>query len=316
MRAVKFRFFILAAAVTAAVGSVAAWGRPPVLPVVPGQQPSLPRRAGQGEVAMQDITAAEVPRVGLLPMDVEFLEDRSYRWQHMQTEHFVLHHDQKMFATKVGRLGEQFYEAISADLPNMRDRMNPVKSHIFIFRDAKSWRKVVERTPGVDEWTASFVRGPVMYLQETGTASADKMSTLAHEMTHLVFNRFLPIRLPLWLNEGLAEFYGEFAYKAVRGMGQSKRNAFRPIARWTPLPELLHAVTYPQQTDPKVDAVGQFYLTSKYVVGFLQLKHTPEQWDRFFERLLAGEDAVEAMLDTYGWKDVEEMERAFSRFVR
>jgi len=290
------------------------WALPPVLPTVPGAAPT--RDVSQSQPAMRDITAAEVERTGLLPADIELLDNPAYKWQHLQTEHFILHHDQKMFAAKVARLGEQFYQAISADLPQMKDRLSPVRSHIFIFRDARSWKAVVANTPGLDPWAASFVRGPVMYLQEIGTGTADKMGTLAHEMTHLVFNRFLPIRLPLWLNEGLAEYYGEFAYRAARGMGQGKRNAFRPLARWTPLTELLHATSYPLNTDPKVDAVGQFYATSKYLVGFLQLKQPLAKWDEFFNRLLDGDDPLTALLETYGWTDIAALEKVFAQFVR
>jgi hypothetical protein len=176
----------------------------------------------------RDISSAEVDRAGLTPPDLAILDNPRFRWKHMQTDHFTLHHDQKMFATRVARMGEQFYAAVSADLPDLRDRVSPRRSHIFIFRDARDWQSVVAGRPGLESWAASFVGGNVMYLQEVGRGTSDKMGMLAHEMTHLVFNRFLPVRLPLWLNEGLAEYYGEFAYRAARGMGQGKRNAFPP----------------------------------------------------------------------------------------
>ena len=262
--------------------------------------------------AMQDLAPEAVERARLLPADVGWLDHPAYRWKHLQTDHFILHHDQKIFAAKVARLGEQFYQAISADLPNLQDRIAPARSHVFIFRDPRDWGAIVAGTPGLEPWTASFVRGQAMYLQETGTATADKMETLAHEMTHLVFNRFLPVRLPLWLNEGLAEYYGEFAYRAAKGMGQSKGNAFRPLRNWTPLAELLAAETYP--TDPA--DVARFYATSKYLVGYLLLKQPRARWDAFFARLLAGEPALPALLESYGWSDVAAAEKTFAQFAR
>ncbi|MGD9612979.1 MAG: hypothetical protein AB7V22_08750, partial [Kiritimatiellia bacterium] len=262
--------------------------------------------------AMQDLAPEAVDRARLLPADVGWLDHPAYRWKHLQTDHFILHHDQKIFAAKVARLGEQFYQAISADLPNLQDRAAPARSHVFIFRDPRDWQAIVAGTPGLEPWTASFVRGQVMYLQETGTATADKMETLAHEMTHLVFNRFLPVRLPLWLNEGLAEYYGEFAYRAAKGMGQSKGNAFRPLRTWTPLADLLAAETYP--ADPA--DVARFYATSKYLVGYLLLKQPRARWDAFFARLLAGEPARPALLESYGWADLAAAEKAFAQFAR
>ena len=260
----------------------------------------------------QDIAAEAVDRAGLLPADLALLDHPKYKWQHLQTAHFILHHDQKMFAAKVARMGEQFYDSISADLPDLRDRASPGRSHLFIFRDPRDWKAIVASTPGLEPWAASFVRGNVMLLQETGASASDKMDTLAHEMTHLVFNRFLPVRLPLWLNEGLAEYYGEFAYRAAKGMGQSKGNAFRPLKSWTPLAELLDATGYP--ADPA--EVSRFYATSKYLAGYLLLDQPREKWNAFFARVLAGEPASAALLDTYGWTDVEALEKAFARFAR
>jgi hypothetical protein len=260
----------------------------------------------------RDIAAETVERTGLLPADIALLDQPAFKWRHLQTEHFVLHHDQKLFAAKVARMGEQFYDAISADLPSLQDRTAPARSHIFIFRDPQEWQAIVSEAPGMESWASSFVRGNAMYLQEIGTAPSEKMDALAHEMTHLVFNRFLPVRLPLWLNEGLAEYYGEFAYRAARGMGQGKNNAFRPLRNWTPLADLLTAATYP--ADPA--EVGRFYTTCKYLTGFLLLKLPREKWDAFFARRLAGEPALPALLETYGWADIAALEKAFSQFAR
>lgn len=262
--------------------------------------------------AAQDIPPEAVERTTLRPDDIAWLDHPRSKWNHLQTGHFILHHDQKMFAAKVARLGEQFYAAISADLPDLPDRTAPARSHIFIIRDPRDWQAIVAGTPGMEPWTASFVRGNVMYLQETGNATADKMGTLAHEMTHLVFNRFLPVRLPLWLNEGLAEYYGEFAYRSARGMGQGKRNAFRPLKSWMPLDMLLNAAEYPAEPA----AVSQFYTTSKYLTGYLLLRHPREKWQAFFGQLLAGEAAVTALLQTYGWAGIAELEKDFARFAR
>ena len=259
-----------------------------------------------------EIAPEQVDRSRLLPSDAALLDDRRFHWRHLRTPHFILHHDQKMFASKVARMGEQFYSSIAADLPGLADRITPAPSHIFIFRDPRDWQSVLAAEPGVESWAASFVRGQVMYLQETGMSASDKMSTLAHEMTHLVFNRFLPVRLPLWLNEGLAEYYGEFAYRAAKGMGQSKSNAFRPLRAWTPLESLLSATDYPANPAD----VASFYSTSKYLVGFLLLRHPREKWDRFLVRLLAARPPTESLLEVYGWPDIAAAERDFAKFAR
>lgn len=260
----------------------------------------------------RDIPYEAVDRGGLGPHDLAILDQPGFRWKHLQTEHFVLHYRQQMFAARVARLAEQFYEAISADLPKLHDRVSPRRSHIFIFRDARDWQSVVTGRPGLEPWAVSFVAGNVLYLQELGSGSSEKMSLLAHEMAHLVFNRFVTVRLPLWLNEGLAEYYEEFAYRAVRGMGQSRRSAFPPLRQPTPLAELLDAADYPAAPDD----VSRFYATSKYLVGYLLLRRPRDRWDAFLAQVLAGRDALSALFETYEWADIPAMEKDFSRFVR
>lgn len=259
-----------------------------------------------------DIPAAAVERAGLAPAELAWLDAPQFHWKHLQTEHFILHHDQKMFAARVARLGEQFYAAISGDLPSLQDRVSPRRSHIFIFRDPRDWQAVMAAVPELGPGTISFVHGQVMFIQEIDGDASAKMGLLAHEMTHLVFNRYLTAPLPLWLNEGLAEYYGEFAYRSVRGMGQSRRSAFRPLPAWTPLPELLAATAYP--ADLKANAL--FYATSKYLVGFLLLEQPRDKWPLFFARVVAGEPALPALLATYGWADIAALERDFRRFLR
>lgn len=275
--------------------------------------PAVARPPGGNRPPPAEIIASDaVGRRHLLPADLAVLDNPEFKWKHLQTRHFIVHYQRRMFAARMARMGEQFLAAIAADLPDLRDHAAPGRSHIFIFRDPRDWTAIVAQTPGLDAWAASFVRGQTMYLQELGTATSDKMEVLAHEMTHLVFNRFLPVRLPLWLNEGLAEYYGEFAYRAAKGMGQSKRQPFRPLRRWTPVPELLSATDYP--ADP--DEVALFYTTSKYLVGFLLLKQPRGNWTAFFDRVLSGEDAAAALLDAFGWADTTGLERDFSGFVR
>ena len=268
--------------------------------------------AAEPEPVSVEIAGAAVDRGGLLPADLAWLDRPDFRWRHLQTEHFLIHHDQRMFAAKVARLGEQFHAAIAADLPGLQDRIAPARSHIFIFRNARDWQAVVAGTAGLDDWTASFVRGPVMYLQQTGTAAADRMATLAHEMTHLVLTRFVPVRLPLWLNEGLAEYYGEFAYRDAKGLGQSPVNAFRPLKNPLPLAELLAATGYPADAAE----VRRFYATSKYLAGFLLLRQPKEKWPVFFARAAAGESATAALLETYGWPGLAGLEKDFLAFAR
>ena len=261
--------------------------------------------------AGDEIDGGSVPRTALLPADIAWLDNSDHAWHHLRTTHFVIHYEKKIFAAKVARLAESFYDFISADLPpDLPDRLDTTPSHIFIFADSRDWPAVISGTPGLSPLTVSFVRNQAMYLQEWGDSSSDKMSVLAHEMTHLVLNRFLRVRLPLWLNEGLAEYYGEFAYRAVRGMGQSKSSAFPSTKNLLPLKTLLSLTTYPPDT-----VVLTFYCTAKYLVGFLRLKHDPACWDTYFTAVATGSPSTPALLSSFPYPDLSSLETSFQKFT-
>ena len=245
--------------------------------------------------------------------DRTLLTDASMKWRHLQTEHFVIHYNRRMFANKVARFGESFYHIISSDFPQWHDRQSPNHSHIFVISDSKTWNKILNANPTVERWAASFVHGQVMYLQEIGQQTSDKMDIFAHEMTHLVLNRHITKRVPLWLNEGLAEYYGEFAYRASKGMGQSKKQAFPPLKNAYPLNDLLNATQYPASPEE----VTRFYATAKYLVGFLRLKQPAEKWMAFMTHLSDGQSIqTDLLLSTFGWPDVATLEKQFLRFSR
>ncbi|HMO04849.1 MAG TPA: hypothetical protein PKC67_05040 [Kiritimatiellia bacterium] len=257
-----------------------------------------------------DVTRDEVDTALLSPMGHRLLDDPRFKWLHAHTEHFVIHYERKMFAAKVARQAEFFYGFIAKDLTSATDQMNG-RSHIFIFRDEKDWKHFIQTYEVSIEWAFSMVNGMVMYLQQADS-TGDSASVLGHEMTHLVFNRFYPGRIPVWLNEGTAEWYGEFAYSAFKGIKKSKRQVFRRIPTVYPVESLLGMTTYP--ADPR--AVRAFYDTSKFLVGFLQLNYPPEKFEPFLADMSKGMPVEPALAQHYGVASLSEFAKAFEKFVR
>ena len=233
-----------------------------------------------------------------------------FKWKLAQTPHFVVHFENGIFAAKVGRLAEFFYDYIKQDLGGTKDLADG-RSHIFIFRNAADWKQFQTRYgAGSEEWSFSFVEGPAMFLQQAADigSSAD---VLGHEMTHLVIHRFIPERLPLWLNEGVAEWYGEFAYAAYKGVKKSKRSVFRALPASTRIDSILHATEYPAT----IKDVRQFYELSKYMVGFLQLEK-PGAFAPFLRAVGDGKPVSEALRAQYQFPDEAALEKEFWKFAR
>ncbi|MBU1694837.1 MAG: hypothetical protein KKC51_12860 [Verrucomicrobia bacterium] len=231
-------------------------------------------------------------------------------WRHAQSGHFVIHFEQAIFARKVARMAEFFYTYIAADLAGAQDRVEG-RSHIFIFRSEKDWKAFGAVAGDVPEWTFSQVSGPVMFLQQAADTSSSG-DVLAHEMAHLVVNRFLERPPPLWLNEGLAEFYEEFAYSAFKGIKKSRRAQFRRLDRLFPVGPLLEASAYPQDAA----SVQAFYQTAKYMVGWLRLDRPADQFVPFLEDLSRGGIFRDAFAKHYNLPTTADVEGAFLKFAR
>lgn len=284
--------------------------------------------AGLAQVAQTDTVPSVFPQVlsadngqwvdvATADLDLDAITDRGQQildlpeidWKHAQTEHFVIHYEQAIFARKVARMAEFFYTYIAQDLQGAEDYVRG-RSHIFVFRSEKRWREFAEAAGDVPDWTFSRVEGTVMFLQqaENTTSSGD---VLAHETTHLVVNRFFEKRCPLWLNEGLAEYYRVFAYSAYKGVKKSKRAQFGRLANPLPLDELLYTQLYPHD-----DArVASFYATSQYFVAFLLLDHQPQAFMPFVEDLMNGMDVKLALSKHYGMESMDDIRKQFNKFA-
>jgi len=257
-----------------------------------------------------DLTREEIDDHFLSPVGLGVLNDPKFKWFHAHTPHFVIHFERKIFAVKVARQAEFFYEFIGQDLKSAKDQFQN-RSHIFVFRDEKDWKYFLEKNPMAMEWSFSFVHGMSMYLQQADSTSSSA-EVLGHEMTHLVFNRFYSGRMPVWLNEGTADWYGEFAYSAFKGIKKSKRQQFRRINTVYPVEELVSASTYP--LDPR--DISAFYQTSKFLVGYLQLNYPQEKFEPFLTEMLQGASTESALQKHYGIQSIAELNKAFQKFIR
>jgi len=255
----------------------------------------------------QEIATNQMDTASLSLLGREVLQMPGMRWQHAQTERFVYHFERKTFALKVARMAEFLFGHIAADLGIDASAVSG-RSHIFIFRSAKDWQDFIRTSGMKEEWAFSIVRGPEMYLQQADGAS-ESGGVLAHEMTHLVLNRIFPRRLPLWLNEGLAEWYEEFGYAAFKGIKKSRRQHFKNQEPLYPLPGLFSAVEYP----PEVEA---FYFTSKMLVGYLLLEHARDKFMPFTNDLMDGTEADSAFRKHYGIESSAQTQKKLEAFLK
>jgi hypothetical protein len=222
------------------------------------------------------------------------------KWKQTETEHFVIHYFRN--GDKIASRSEKFYGEIKEFFGKRPDLRPGQKSQVFAFHDLEDWKKFCEaiRLP----WIGGVTRGDEFFYQSASETGAfdSKGKVQTHEMTHLVFNRLFRGRPPLWLNEGIAEYFGLIK---TTGITEFRRQvgATAPV----PLTQLFAAESYP----PDVQA---FYAEAAIVVDFLT--HTDDRaklLPKFVDAMIEHND-VAAALKVYVYKDLPEFEKAYSRY--
>jgi hypothetical protein len=260
-----------------------------------------------------EVKAEEMDQRGLQPTGKELLAEEGAKWRHAQTPHFVMHFaasEGTNFAWKVAVQSEFFYRYISQELGGAEDHY-PCRSHIFTFRNETRWKKFLKTVPDVSTWSYSFAQGLCMFLQQ-GENAKRQSDVLAHEMTHLMVNHFIVGHPPLWLNEGVAEYYGEFGLSEFRGLKRHPGSVFKSGGLREPMTlERLFAIEkYPG--DEK--EVFKLYATSKYFVGFLMIKKPHEKFPGYLVDMSNGMSALEALQKHYDFPDLATAQKEFTRF--
>jgi hypothetical protein len=252
------------------------------------------------EVPVEKLSEKDVSDWGKAALDVQ-----AAKWKHGETEHFVIHFFRN--GDKIARRSELFYTEIKEFFGNRPDRLEKRKSQVFAFHDGRDWDKFRSHT--TMEWATGVTRGnEFFYLTGTEEGQFDsKGKVQAHEMTHLIFNRFFTGRLPLWLNEGIAEFFGQRKTATVtefrRQMGAARRFG---------LQQLFDAKSYPSAKDE----VHAFYAEAAIVVDFLsRTADRKALLPRFIDSMLT-EHALPKALAIYGYKNLAEFESAYEKYRR
>ena len=229
-------------------------------------------------------------------------------WRHAETPHFVIHYRKIIDAKKVARQAEFYYQQVKSDLQATEDRFDR-KNHLFQFEKPEEWQKFVKDAE-VPEWAVGFAsRSELFFLSRQHDNFA--AGTLAHEITHCIFHRFVPHRIPMWLNEGFAEFESGNAYAKFKGIGGGARANVRHGPSKFPLQKLLTTTAYPED---KSD-VSEFYATSARLVRFLITKFDRKQFLPLVNKIAEGAKFEETVLAVYPdkFKTFADFERAYAR---
>lgn len=231
-------------------------------------------------------------------------------WKHAETRYFIVHYQQVGFAKQVARMADFQYQYIAADLPGFTDRIEE-KSHIVVVRNPEDWGEFLSFTKSTQSWFAAFVSGKMMYVHDLGSSKANA-NLLAHEMSHLVLNRFFVHYPPLWLNEGLAEWYGNIGHSAFKGQKVDVERGLGGLANPFDLEKLTSMTDYP--ADPA--EILRFYTTSRQLVGMLMLRKDQPTFVEFLKMItVEGKTFDIPLYQVYSISNIATLQQEFTKFL-
>lgn len=219
----------------------------------------------QGLNGLKEVAFHSLSSTSVTPLGAAALSIRPNDWKHAETDNFIYHYFHDFIATPVSVEAEFYYRVVAKDLNKDTSHWER-KAHIFIFESPEDW-KTFQARGFLDPWTGGIHQRGELFIQRDPSLKF-KGSTLGHEVAHLVVDRFFGSNVPLWLNEGYAEYISRVAYASyyrARGYEAKPRTDALTAASFVPLEKLTRAVTYPSD----VSEVLAFYTESEKLVRFL-----------------------------------------------
>src|SRR5688572_5468045 len=138
------------------------------------------------------------------------------RWIEARTDNFrLLSNASERTTFKIGAKLEQLQQLLATAFGG--DVQSAVPTHIYVFKDEASIAPFKIGSNGKPDSIAGYYVGTLSghFLAIDASASEEPFRTVYHEFVHYFVNNNLPY-IPLWLNEGLAEYHSTLRVKGTR----------------------------------------------------------------------------------------------------
>ncbi len=211
------------------------------------------------------------------------------------------------------------------------EQRTPEHLGVYVFRTQRDYLDTLRTQFGINA-TGS---GGMFFVSPNGSGLAFfverlPLSRIHHVMQHEGFHQFANSRfgndLPMWVNEGLAEFFGEavvvgrtvvIGQSTPRVIG-SLKNAIEN-QRYIRFLDLL--TMSPQQWNARVQAgdASIQYQQSWSMVQFLVYgdnQRYQAAFESYLRRINAGQDSVQAFIQAFGTSDVDEFETRWIEYAK
>jgi len=239
-------------------------------------------------------------------------------WIQLETENFTLFSNAPEEHTReVGRDLEVFRAVLARYLEGAKVE-SPLPTYVYIFRDDRALQPYKHQVNGAPAEVSGFFAGHPHgnYVAVNGDPSQEPQRIVYHEYLHYFARLNLP-DLPLWLNEGLAEYYSTFAIVGDEArVGLPVESHVHWLRREPLLPfEELLAVETSSRAYNEGERRGAFYASAWALVHYLLSdSERYQQLMDFLDRLEAQGELATAFEQAFG-APFATLEREVARYA-
>ena len=234
-------------------------------------------------------------------------ESISSLWQTEKSQHFIIYYQNAPaeFIDELVYKAEDYYNSIMEELGFRRFDFwtwdNRAK--IYLYNDKSSYLKETQDKI----WSAGQVSIRSRVIKTFIGQNNFFDSILPHEMTHIIFRDLvvLKARLPLWIDEGVAcsQEKSNLPERMKTAKSFVENGAYLKLDRLSEIFSLNLIV-------PEL-----FYSESASLIVFLMSTYGKESFLDFSRKLRDGEEWQEAILNTYRFSNLAELETAWKNFI-
>ena len=258
--------------------------------------------------SLREVEFAALSQPDPNPLGAHALAIRPQEWKHGETEHFIYHFMHSYVATPISVEAEFHFRVITQELGLETMPGGSAKSYIYIFEKAEDW-KLFQNQARLEPWTGGIhSRGSLFIVRDPAYRFAN--NSLGHEIAHLVLFRSYERPLPLWLEEGFAEYVSRVtraSYQRARSYIARPRSESIESDRLMPLSQLIALADYPAREQIEI-----FYDESERLVRFL-VATNPAGFRGFLAATARGEAFDTALARNYAGRfvDVAALDKEF-----
>jgi hypothetical protein len=242
------------------------------------------------------------------------------RWTRLRTEHFILlgeNGDKPL--RRVGERLEQFREVFARVFPSTRQTL-PAPAIVYVFTSERAYQPFMPLFNGKRVDVGGYFQGsPGAYYITVNTAAGDRAyPVIFHEYVHLLVGN-AQADVPLWFNEGLAEYYSTYELFGEREatLGRvHEGHVYGLRERFIPLTELL-AVDHRSPLYNEGDRRSIFYAESWALVHYLMIGN-PQREGQLAKYLTKYADGVpndRAIKEAFGVTEAQ-LEKELRQYVQ